>query len=802
MSVTSSVSKQISAGSRAAGGPGSQPVWSSSNKSAVGTAASSCSRLWFTLSGSVVTEIFYPSLDSPQVRDLQFVVTDGSSFVTEEHEMEWTLEASPEGFPAYTVVCSDERHGFRLRKEILTDSQLAVLLIHVQLESRRDDLIVYAICNPHLKNQGRENSASSVDTANARLLVAQRDGVALALGAQPSFQERSCGYVGAERGGLSALRSHKHFAETFDSAKNGNVLLCARLALDESRQVLLAVALGQGSEDAVNLLLQSLTHSLAWHRKRFLEDWTKQQQPERLYEQSQDEGALYRASTNLCLMMCDKTFPGGMPASPSIPWGASKGDADRGGYHLCWSRDLAKSGVGMLAAGLRDMPLRSLVYLSSVQNQHGGFPQNFWMNGKPFAGGHQLDEVAFPILLAGRLAREQALEGFDPFPMVLRAAGYIMRQGPATEEERWEEVGGYSPSTLAVCIAAMIEAAQMARSRGEESIALLLEQHADFIEHELERLTVTRQGGLVKGISRHFVRINPIQVSDPRADDDLDRLEVGIANQLPGGKVQKFPASQVVDAGFLELVRYGVRKADDRLIEDSVRVVDAVLRVDTPQGACWRRYNHDGYGQGPAGEPFDKGGVGRAWPLLTGERAHYELAVGRSPEGLIRAMEGFAGPERLLPEQVWDSAELPERGLYLGGPTGSARPLLWAHSEYIKLLRSRRDGAVYELVPEVFERYCRGKKRAAPPQVWTFQRQPQQSQAGRSLRIVNDEKFRLRWSSDEWETSHDLSSLETMLDLSYVDVPTRSDQRGRLCFTFYWPEAGRWENRDFSIELA
>ena len=133
---------------------------------------------------------------------------------------------------------------------------------------------------------------------------------------------------------------------------------------------------------------------------------------------------------------------------------------------------------------------------------------------------------------------------------------------------------------------------------------------------------------------------------------------INIANRPPSFQ-SKFPAKDIVDAGFLELVRYGIRKPDDSLIVDSLRVVDAVLKVETPFGPCWHRYNNDGYGQKEDGGPFVGWGKGRGWPLLAGERGHYELAAGHDARVFIRAMEGFSSVTGLLPEQVWDELDRP-----------------------------------------------------------------------------------------------------------------------------------------------
>ena len=143
-------------------------------------------------------------------------------------------------------------------------------------------------------------------------------------------------------------------------------------------------------------------------------------------------------------------------------------------------------------------------------------------------------------------------------------------------------------------------------------------------------------------------------------------------------------AIHLVSPDALALVRFGVRAADDQRIRDTVKVIDAVLKMETPSGPVWHRYNGDGYGEHADGAPFDGTGIGRGWPLLTGERAHYELAAGRAEVAttLLGALERFANEGGLISEQVWDAADIPERELYFGRPSGSAMPLVWAHAEY------------------------------------------------------------------------------------------------------------------------
>ena len=786
------------------GRPGIPPKWTSSSKEGVGTAYSTSSRVWFTLSHGILNEIYFPTIDHPQTRDMQFLITDGESFFHEERR---DLDSELEGIEAealgYRVTTSDRDHRYRLIKEIISDPHQSCVLINTRLEGDPDflkKLRVYALLAPHLEVGGYGNSARRFKVAGQNVLVAWKAGMFLAMGANVGFTRTSCGYVGYSDG-WQDLHDNYQLDWEFDKAEDGNVAVIGEVDVTSNREFTVGIAFGESLHGAVTALEQSLATPFAEHRERFVDQWHRVCSPmKNLSAVSSDNGTLYRTSRNLLLAHEDKTFAGALIASASIPWGNAKGDEDLGGYHLVWPRDLVNSALALLACDDKATPLRALVYLACCQQADGGFAQNFWIDGGPYWQGIQLDEVAFPILLAWHLWKKDALSDFDPYAMVCSAAAYLLQHLPVTQQDRWEEDSGYSPSTLAASIAALVCAADFAGAKGAEDDAIFLLDYADFLESHVERWTVTTDGSLLPGIKRHYIRIHPAAIGDVSPDEDPNHGLLAIHN-CPPGEPWQFPAKDITDGGFLELVRYGIRKPGDRLVEDSLRVVDAVLKVDTPFGPCWRRYNHDGYGTHPDGGPYEGWGQGRAWPLLTGERAHYEFAAGRDVRELIRTLEQFAFRGRMLPEQVWDSPDIGSVEMYFGKPAGSAMPLMWAHAEYVKLLRSVVDGQVFDLIPIVAERYLKDHGRR-DLEVWTTHRQVPQATAGQVLRIQAPESFRLHWTNDGWASAHDTSSTSTGIGVEFADIAIPGNQTAPVQFTFLWTASNRWEARDYEVRVV
>jgi glucoamylase len=786
------------------GAPGVSPTWTSSEKDAVSTAYSASSRVWFTVSHGTLNEIYYPTIDRPQTRDMELLFTDGETFFHEEkRDIDYAFSYVDPNAPAVKVVGKDPMGRYTVTKEMVSDPHHSVVLMNVKItgdEKVLERMKCYALLAPHLHGGGAGNSARSVLVAGKRALLAWRGPVSLAMGADCGFTRSSCGFVG-QSDGYQDLVSDMTMTWSFGEALNGNIAIMGEIDLTITREFTLAIGLGDGHHAALSGMTQALAEPYEKHCERFVEQWLRTMTPKELEAASTDGGRLSRISHNVVLTHEDKTFSGAFIASASIPWGASKGDDDLGGYHLVWTRDMVQSATALLACGRCETALRALVYLACTQHPDGSFAQNFWIDGTPYWTGIQLDEVAFPIMLAWRLWKMGSLQKFDVFPFVERAAAFLVRYAPITQQERWEEIAGYSPSTLAAVISALVCAADLARAHMAPEIAGFLEDYADWIEAHLDEWTTTDDGVLLPEVKRHYMRIHPPCAGEPFHNPAIPEGCLVLNNRAPGEKAI-FEAREIVDAGFLELVRYGIRRPDDPLIVDSLKVVDHVLKMDTPYGPCWRRYNHDGYGQRKDGGPFMGWGQGRAWPLLGGERGHYELAAGRDVKPFITAMEQFSSTGGMLPEQVWDYDDVPELDLFRGKSSGAAQPLVWAHSEYLKLLKSAVDGQVVDCIAAVKQRYGVGPgKRTFKSNVEIFQatRPIREMAAGMTLRFVNTERFQVVYTTDNWKTNVRLESRPVGYAGFFADIATTAGQAGKIVFTAYWPGEDKWVGRNFEV---
>ncbi|MES2123864.1 MAG: glucan 1,4-alpha-glucosidase [Gemmatimonadota bacterium] len=794
--------------SHAPGHPGIPARWTSSAKAGVGTALSEASRVWFTISHGILNEIYFPDVDVACTRDLGLVVSDDHGFLSEEkrnagHEIEWLTP----GVPAFRLTNTCAQGRYRIEKTIFAASDHHTILQHtrfVPLIGTLEDYHVHVVCSPHLGNQGAGNTAWVGKYKRADGLFAEREGYALALMSSTPWRKRSVGFVG-ESDGWQDLQQHGQMEWSYERAEDGNVALSGELDLREcGGEFVLAIGFGHDHPKAAHHALASLLVPHEVTLRKFAADWSEWQDTLLRLDDADPTPDLFRASTAVMRTHGSKSFFGGMIASLSIPWGSARGDGDLGGYHLVWPRDLVQTATGLLAAGAVEEARRVLRYLQAVQEPDGHWAQNSWLDGTPYWRGIQMDETALPILLVGLARREQALsveevKGF--WPMVRLAASFLVRNGPATMQDRWEENSGFSPFTLATEIAGLLVAAELAELAGETSIPEYLRQTADDWNNSLERWTYARHTPLAEavGVDGYYVRIAPLDT--PARGSPVGGV-IDIRNQpLEGASANTV---EVVSPDALALVRFGLRRADDPRILNTVAVIDAELKTEFPVGPAWKRYRQDGYGEHTDSSAFDGTGIGRPWPLLTGERAAYEFAAGRRDEAarLTQTMAGFANHGGLLPEQIWDGTDDEAAELWHGKPAGSAMPLVWAHAEYVRMLRTLRDGVVFAMPPQAKARYCD----ATPPASrfpWSFSLQAVQMPPGQVLRITLQEPATVRWSSDDWATWSDAVTHDPGLGSHIVDLDLSSlPDGGAVTFTMRWTGPDRWEGRNFTIRVS
>jgi glucoamylase len=792
----------------APGWPGIPPRWTSSAKTGAGTALNQHSKVWFTLSHGILNEVYFPRVDQACTRDMGFIVTNGSDFFSEE-KRHCTFDNRPcePGIPAFELTNTCNSGRYRIHKEVLTDPYRNVVLQKVRfepLQGQLSDYHLYAILSPHLANCGYGNTGWTSDYKGVPMFFAGHDGATLAFASSAPWKKRSVGFVGVSDG-WQDLSQHFQMEWEYTRADNGNIAFTGEIDLAACNgEFVLALGFGSMWTEAGQQARSTLFEDYAEIRRHYVSQWRNWQTTLIKLDEPLRQCDLYRASTAVLRTHESKDFLGGIIASLSIPWGFNKGDEDLGGYHLVWPRDLVESAGALLAAGAVGDAVRVLRYLEATQEADGNWAQNLWLDGRPYWSGIQMDETAFPILLIDLLRREtpETLGRLDRWwPMVRKAASFILRNGPVTQQDRWEEDAGYSPFTLAAEISALLAGADIADLTGHSEQAGTMRDTADAWNDNIERWVYATGGDLAQqlGIAGYYVRIAP-----PSTDGAASPTQgfVPIKNRPPGTDGER--AYHIISPDALALVRFGLRAPDDPRILNTLRAIDALLAVELPQGPCWYRYNGDGYGEHKDGSAFDGTGIGRPWPLLAGERAHYALAGGHrdEAEALLTVMENStSGQSRLLPEQIWDASDIPSLELFRGKPTGSACPLVWAHSEYIKLRRSIRDNKIFDQPPQTVKRYLI-EKHGRHHFGWRFNNKTRTIPRHQTLRIALLKPARVHWSIDSWKTVHDTDTLDTGLGIYVLSLPTASlPPGGQAVFTFYWPDENRWEGTDFTVTV-
>lgn len=792
----------------APGAPGTKAKWTSSAKSGVGKSLNGLSNVTFTLSHGIVNEVYYPREDNPCIRDMELLVTDGKDFFSEEkRDTRHTIRMVKPGVPAFEISNECLLNRYRIEKEIITDPMRNTLLQQIKFvaeDGDTGDFHLFVLLAPHLNDQGGNNTGWVGDYKGVPMLFAERANRVLALACSRPWIKCSVGFVGTSDG-WTDIHQHKQMTWEYDRAEKGNIALVAEIELpQDGTPFTLALGFGEDSFEAGHHAWGSLLDRFGFAKKSYVkewEDWQKTLAHSR--SSSKNIGKFSPVSAAVLRVHESKMFVGGTIASLSFPWGFSKGDDDVGGYHMIWPRDLVEAAGGFLAMRSNEDAFRVLNYLMATQEEDGHWPQNMWIEGKPNWVGMQMDQMALPVLLVDQCRKHQVIlpkMAYTYWPIVKKAIAYLLQNGPVTQMDRWEEISGLTPFTLATEIAALLAAADFADDNKESKIAKYCRETADYWNENIEEWTYVTDTNLAKEceVEGYYIRTNPYLNIAAR---DLDDRQIKIANR-PADK-QNIPVNELVSVDALALVRYGLRKPDDHRILNTLKVIDAQLKTDSASGPVWHRYNNDGYGEHEDGSPFDGTGIGRAWPLLTGERAHYEIAAGNMDKAgeLFKTMENCAN-EGLFSEQVWDTDDISESGLYNGKPSGSAMPLVWAHAEYIKLCCSLKDKKVFDMPVHTAERYLKNKTKSTNRKVWRFDQQCHTIPQGKKLRIETRSPARVHWSADGWETSHDTDTDDTGLGIHVADLKIKSKKADHIVFTFYWKNPQQWEHKDFVIEIG
>ena len=701
-------------------------AWASSDNTILGTAQNTSSDVWFTGSNGAIGEVFYPTADTPNTTMLQFLIGDSNhTWVNQESNDTGSNVRLYNNHSLAWVVTNTAKNGdYQLTKIVYTDPARNSVIQQVTFKALRGhlaDYLLYVYYDPTIHDKG-DNNNSYTQVYRGRTMLVSTSGAgkyASALAASLPYQAgmTSSGFLG-QSDGWSDLAGKSHCGSsacpdytmnyTYSSASAGNTVQTGLLDLSNGGALDLSSATsasfnlvlsfgesGNSSDAATNAeeTLQATLNDRSNMLTTYVAQWNSfddgLRQPPAVgstvaMQQAREQE--YYLAANVLKAAQDKQT-GAFVAGLGTPWGESNGDQDAGGYHLVWERDMYEFSSALIVAGDTADPKRALLWAFTQQQQAGGlFPQNSYVDGAPYFSGIQMDEQAFPIMLAWKLGVTDAQ---DYLHHIKPAADLLVKSGGVTGQERWEENGGYSPSTLAAMISGLVCAAAIAHLNGDSASQQRYLSTADYYRKMVITWTYTTSGPLGNG--HYFERIdgngNP---------NDADTITISNG----GGS---YDERSIVDMGFLELVRQGIYPANSPYITSSLQVVDATLAESINGNTYWHRYNHDGYGEHANGSDYDGTGVGQLWPILSGERGIFEVADGQNADSSITAMLAAANSSGLIPEQVWGhdapAAYTP------GTPTKSMNPLNWAMGEYITLLFSVSEHRIADVVPITAQRY-------------------------------------------------------------------------------------------------
>ncbi len=732
----------------------SHRTWTTGEKYGVGTVCDHDvdgfhSRVWFTLTEGALTEPRFPRVDTMQYRLVDFLVTHpDSGYTARTHNqtrtdddvetVERATKHSGENALLYRqeiVETGQDGYEWTLDIEYITSPHEESLLFDVEFaaeDGREYD--IYLIAEAAVNGFIEGTAGRRIETDDGFALSAWDTGayeptysdgaVATAVATKQAFSWATVSNYHSSQ--LQALVEDGAVVESEntagenngeDSENNTDRVLVGQLETAATR-CSETVAIGFAENDSVDSALEqareSLNRGFDTVRDDFVAGWESYMAERPIPDAVTGDRTLeqqYRVAIMVLRAVEDKTYRGASVASPSVPWGDNvDATVPRDyGYNFTWSRDLYQVFTALLAVDDIESARQSVEYLYEYQQEPDGFlPQNTYIDGRPRWDGEQLDNIAFPSVMAYQLADSEGI-GFEEvsyeYTDVSRSAEYLLQNGPRSEQERWEEEDGFSPSTIAAVVAGLGCAGALAARQGERADAVCYLAHADRWRLAVDEWCVTSTPQDSERTSPYYLRVS----DDGETDSETTRE---LANNGP-----TLDEREIIDAGFLELVRLGLREPDEDVIENSLDVVDETIRVDTPNGPAWYRYNGDGYGElgtveSEEGGPWsmNKNGSGRLWPILTGERGEYELLAGTengplAPSSLLESMANFANSGRMIPEQIWDREDGTEFNWEFGEGTGAATPLAWSMAQYVRLAHAIDAGEPVETPRFLARRY-------------------------------------------------------------------------------------------------
>jgi glucan 1,4-alpha-glucosidase len=732
-------------GATAGDGPGTLSHFDLARKDCLGTARNTTSKVWYTVANGVLSDVYFPTADNTNVETLQFVVTDGQTFTDlQSRDTTYTVQSLDSRSLECRITSTAKNGRYQILTDYLTDPSRNTVVMRTQFTPLIGDLATYNLYlryDPSINGNGGGGVGNGggdtgiVDTSTGHALPVAFDTntasqaanrtyatpVFSALDASTPFTQVSNGFAGAASDGLTQLDAAHSLTATFANAAGGNLVQTAALNLSRGGKFTIALGFGTTQTDAVAAAEGTLGTHISQLQKTYDDAWHAYDDalaapPHQMAGVAGDQWHSlvdeYYLSADVVKASEDKTFPGAIVASLASPWGqaVSAGDPNNpffGSYREVFARDLYEAWTALLTDGDLQTARDAVNFLLTRQQlADGSMPRNSLLNGRvaPDSFGSQLDEAAYPILMAYQLGMTDA----SLYTNHIRpAVDFLIAHGPAFGVERWEEQSGYSPSTIAAEVAGLVAGASLADANGDTVTAAVARGVADDWQRSLPGWALTTNGPLAG--HPYYIRLS--KTGDPNA-----AISYNVGNGGP-----TLDQRTVIDQGFLEMVRLGLVSPADSAITQSLPVVDATIQATTTTGAGWHRYNSDGYGDRASdGRPWAPSGqgTGHLWPVLAGERGEYDVANGdaTSALSLLAAMRGGASGVGLIPEQVWELPDLAPSpfgtdptvasiGFQNGGAAGSASPLTWSAAQYVRLMRDTATGSVLERPANVVSRY-------------------------------------------------------------------------------------------------